>query len=484
MDYRLAGLEPARVFHFFEEICRIPHGSGNTKGVSDYCREQAERMGLECVQDEWNNIIIKKPASPGYENGPTVMLQGHLDMVAEKLGTSSHDFLKDPLDLFVEDGWIGARDTTLGGDDGIAVAMALAILEDDTLAHPALECVFTTEEEVGMDGARGLDMSGCRSRYLINLDSEEEGFLLASCAGGLRADLTLPVRRTEVTGQAYRLEISGLFGGHSGGDINKERASANILMGRLLFALDQKLPFAVRELAGGSKDNAITREAFAVIFADGSQGGDVKKTAEDVLAVWKAEYANTDPGVELTVTDLGEQTGTAISPVDQQKMIFLLMDAPYGIQHMSTDMEGLVETSLNLGIMELKEDAFTARFSIRSNVATRKQLVSDKLKYLIEFLGGSYHTDGDYPAWQYQKHSRLRDLICQVYRDITGREMVVQAIHAGVECGLLMEKMPGLDAVSIGPDMKDVHTPSERLNIASTARTYELLKQVLEAVNG
>ena len=482
MEYKLAGLEPSRVFYYFEEISRIPRGSGNTKGVSDYCKAQAEGMGLYCRQDEWNNIIIKKPGTPGYEAAPTVMLQGHLDMVAEKVSSSSHDFLKDPLDLFVEDGWIGAKDTTLGGDNGIAIALCLALLEDDTLAHPPLECVFTTEEEVGMDGAKGIDLSDCKSRYLINLDSEEEGYLLSGCAGGMRCDLKLPVRRVQVSSHFYAVKLSGLVGGHSGSDINLERGNANVLLGRFLYFLSKKVPFAIKEMAGGALDNVITRESKAVIALEDASRPAFEQAVQEMRDIWKNEYRSTDPDITLTVTDEGEKTETVVSPVDQEKMLFLLMEAPYGVQHMSMEMEGLVETSLNLGILRLEQEAFHIRYAVRSSVGSRKELIADRLEYLIQFIGGEYVRGADYPEWQYQKESKLRALVCDVYRKVSGNEMVVQAIHAGLECGLLMEKMPGLDAVSMGPDMKDVHTPSERLSIASTARTYAFLKEVLAAV--
>ncbi len=482
MEYKLAGLEPSGVFYYFEEISRIPRGSGNTKEVSDYCKAQAERMGLFCRQDEWNNIIIKKPAAPGYEDAPAVMLQGHLDMVAEKRSSSSHDFLKDPLELFVEDGWIGAKDTTLGADNGIAVALILALLEDDALAHPPLECVFTTEEEVGMDGAKGIDLSDCESRYLINLDSEEEGYLLSGCAGGMRCDLTLPVRRVPVSGYFYTVKLSGLLGGHSGSDINLERGNANVLLGRFLYFLSKKIPFVIKEMAGGALDNVITRESTAVIAVEEENRPAFEQAVQEMMKIWKNEYRSTDPDITLTVTEEGEKTESVVSPVDQEKLLFLLLEAPYGIQHMSMEMEGLVETSLNLGILKLEQETFRVRYAVRSSIGSRKELLADRLEYLIRFLGGEFVREGDYPEWQYQKESGLRTLICDIYRKVTGKEMTVQAIHAGLECGLLMEKMPGLDAVSMGPDMRDVHTPSERLNIDSTARTYAFLKEVLAAM--
>lgn len=482
MGHILAGLEPERVFHYFEEICAIPHSSGHTKQLSDYCKALAQQKGYSFVQDQWNNLIIKKPASVGYEQVPAVILQGHLDMVPEKESYSAHDFTKDPLELFVEDGWIGAKDTTLGGDDGVAVAMMLAILEDDSLEHPALECMFTTDEETGLDGAIYIDMSQCEGKYMINLDSEEEGYLLTGCAGGTGSEILLPVKREKVFGRFCKVTVCGLNGGHSGADIHKEMANANILMGRLLYQLDKEMSFSLCTMVGGNKGNAITRECTATVVVSEADLPKLQLVVDGEVAQWKNEYQTQDPNVKVTVSVEDTQTVMAVEPEQKAKIISLMMTMPYGVQHMSVDVEGFVETSVNPGILELNEESFAVRFSIRSSLVSRRELMVDKLANLARLAGAKYSRIGSYPGWQFRKDSKLRELVCDVYQQLTGKSMVVCAIHAGLECGILLEKKPELDIVSLGPDMKQVHTPSERLNIASTARTYALLKAVLAAM--
>ena len=479
MERKLAGLEPERVWYYFEELCRIPHGSGNTRQISDYCANFAGERGLRCIQDEVGNVIIFKPAAPGYENAPAVIVQGHLDMVAEKTPDSSHDFLKDSLDLFVEDGWVGARDTTLGGDDGIAIAYALALLEDDSLPHPALECVFTVEEETGMDGAYALDMSVLQGKYLLNLDSEEEGTVLASCAGGLRKICTLPVERRETEGMAYRLEITGLKGGHSGSEIDKERGNADILMGRLLYEIGREMSMVICSMKGGLKDNAIPRLCEARILIKKGDEGELERVIRAGECDLKGEFAVQDPDIAIVCEAEGEKEENALTPASTTKVLFFLNSCPNGVQAMSHQIEGLVETSLNLGIMELADEAFVAHFSIRSSVRSRKYLLCHKLEFLCELLGGEAESTSEYPEWKFRAESHLRDVLCAVYEEQTGKKMQVQAIHAGLECGLFDDKKPGMDMISIGPDMRDIHTASERLNIASVERTWNLLCEVL-----
>lgn len=480
MDRKLAGYEPERVLYYFEELCRIPHGSGNTRAVSDYCTAFAKERGLRVIQDEVGNVIIFKPATAGYESAPAVILQGHLDMVAEQTPGSAHDFLKDGLDLFVEDGWIGAKDTTLGGDDGIAIAYAMAILESDTLPHPALECVFTVEEETGMDGAQALDPSVLSARRLINLDSEDEGVVLASCAGGLRKNCTLPVERAMREGTAFHLEVTGLKGGHSGGEIHTGRGNAVILMGRLLYDISREIPVALCAMKGGLKDNAIPRLCTADILIE--EGGEerLEELAAAVEQELKGEYDVQDPDVRVICENRGAAKENAVTPSGTTRILFLLNNCPNGVQAMSHHIEGLVETSLNLGVMELLEEEFIAHFSIRSSVRSSKYALCRKLEFLCELLGGEAESTSEYPEWAFRSESPLRDVLCETYKELTGKEMQVQAIHAGLECGLFDDKMPGMDMVSIGPDMRDIHTTAERLSIGSVERTWQLLCEVLK----
>lgn len=478
----LSGLQPERVFYYFEEICKIPHGSFNTKQISDYLVGFAKEHNLEYRQDEHNNVVIKKPASAGYEDAPVVILQGHCDMVCEKVPGSVHDFTKDGLKLQVEGDLISAEGTTLGGDDGIAVAYALAILEDAALKHPALEVVITTDEEVGLLGAAALDTSDLKGTYMINIDSEEEGKLWISCAGGLSATCEIPVERLEAEGVKYEVTLDGLTGGHSGAEIDKIRANAIKLMGQFLFELSQKAEFYLVELTGGQKDNAIPRSVRAVFLAD----GDAKAEIEEAAAVFqknsRAEYSGTDEKITLTVEEKGEAAEKVLTPAAQQKVLFFLVQIPYGIQKMSGEIEGLVETSINPGILRLEENMCKAVASIRSSVGSAKEALAEKVQYLTEFLGGSCTPEGAYPAWEYKKDSVLREIMADTYEEVFGEKPEVKAIHAGLECGLFYEKIPNLDCVSFGPNMSDIHTTEETLSISSTERMWNYLLKVLENI--
>ncbi len=476
----LENCEPKRVFYYFEELCKIPHGSGNTKQISDYLVSFAKEHGLEYVQDEMNNVVIYKPATEGYEDAPAVILQGHMDMVCEKRPDVDHDFTKDPLNISVKDGYVTANGTTLGGDDGIAVAYGLALLESTELAHPALEVLITVDEEIGLLGAEGFDCSALKGKRLINLDSEAEGSLWISCAGGLSGISTIPVQRVEAEGQKAAVKITGLMGGHSGAEIDKKRANANILMGRFLYTLQKEAAYEIISLAGGQKDNAITREADAELLVEDVNA--VKACAEKVQKGFREEYAGTDEGITIEITDLGASSARVLHPTSREKVLFFLMEVPFGIQKMSGSIDGLVETSTNIGIVKLGEDEFLGSSSVRSSVEAAGAALSDKICYLTEFLGGDYTVQGAYPAWEYRKDSPLRDQMVEVYEEMYGEKPNVVAIHAGLECGLFYKKIEGLDCVSLGPNMKDIHTSEEVLDIASTERVWKYLVKVLESL--
>lgn len=476
----LENCEPKRVFYYFEELCKIPHGSGNTKQISDYLVSFAKEHGLEYVQDEMNNVVIYKPATEGYEDAPAVILQGHMDMVCEKRPDVDHDFTKDPLNISVKDGYVTANGTTLGGDDGIAVAYGLALLESKDLAHPALEVLITVDEEIGLLGAEGFDCSVLKGKRLINLDSEAEGSLWISCAGGLSGISTIPVQRVEAEGQKAAVKITGLMGGHSGAEIDKKRANANVLMGRFLYSLQQETAYEIISLAGGQKDNAITREADAELLVEDINS--VKACAEKLQKGFREEYAGTDEGITVEITDLGVASAKVLHPTSREKVLFFLMEVPFGIQKMSGSIDGLVETSSNIGIVKLGEDEFLGSSSVRSSVEAAGAALSDKICYLTEFLGGEYTVQGAYPAWEYRKDSPLRDQMVEVYEEMYGEKPNVVAIHAGLECGLFYKKIEGLDCVSLGPNMKDIHTSEEVLDIASTERVWKYLVKVLESL--
>ena len=470
-------LEPKNVFRFFEEMSAIPHGSHNTKAVSDWCVAFARERGLEHYQDATNNVIIIKEASAGYASAEPVIIQGHLDMVCEKAADCAKDMAKEGLDLAVDGDWVYAKGTTLGADDGIAVAMALAALDDDSLPHPRLEVILTTEEEVGMDGAAALDVAPIRGRKLINIDSEEEGIFTVSCAGGARASCILPVSRAAYDGgTVLSVTIGGLAGGHSGVEIHKQRGNADMLLGRVLRGVSAATEMRVICAGGGLKDNAIPAESGALLAVKNGEAAVAAVAA--VEAVIRRELQTADPGVFVRV----QTAESAQMPMDEastERVVCMLTCAPCGVQTMSLDIPGLVQTSLNLGVLETAEEHLRASFSIRSSVASEKEMMKDRLACLVKMLGGSISFAGEYPAWEYRKDSPLRELMVEIYKEQYGAEPKVEAIHAGLECGLLSAKLPGLDCVSIGPELRDIHTPRERMSVASVQRVWAFVLEVL-----
>lgn len=476
----LSELEPKEVFHYFEEISHIPRASYKEDKISDYCVSFAKERGLTVYQDEYKNVIIIKDATPGYENVEPVVLQGHLDMVCEKEPDCTIDFDKDGLTLEVNGDYITAKGTTLGGDDGIAVAYALAILDSDTIEHPRLEVIFTTAEEVGMEGASGIDVSMLRGKKLLNLDSEEEGYMLISCAGGSSVECVLPVQWEKASGSVLEVTVDGLLGGHSGTEIDKGRANANLLMGRVLLEAGKSVPYRLNACEGGGKDNAIPRKSIAqVLVPEGEESAFELAVAETKKAI-QAEYAGSDSGICIQVQQMGTQEAEVLTEESLQKALQLLLHLPDGIRRMSTDIEGLVETSLNLGILKLGQEALSLRYAVRSSVGTAKEYLVAQMEHLTAYLGGHIVRTGDYPAWEYNRNSVLREDMIRIYRQMYGKEPVIQAIHAGLECGILAEKIEGLDAVSIGPDMQDIHTTEEKLSISSTKRVWEYILEVIK----
>lgn len=475
----LSELQPKAVFHYFENLCSIPHGSTNTKAISDYCVAFAREHGLNYIQDEMNNVIIFKDGTAGYENSAPVIIQGHLDMVCEKTPESAIDFTKDGLELIVEGDYIHANGTTLGGDDGIAVAYVLAILASDDIPHPPLEVVFTVDEEIGMLGAAGMDVSMLKGKMLLNIDSEDEGILLTSCAGGATAKVIVPMEYSEAELLKYEVTIHGLKGGHSGVEIDKCRANSNMLMGRLLYGLSKEMGFSINGLAGGLKDNVIPNETKVNIFVLHGAGQQLEEYLQSFETILGNEYKTADPNIKVSYKADGMIKASVLDGISQTTVIFLLMNLPNGIQAMSADIPGLVETSLNLGILKV-QDKFIASFSVRSSVSTAKAALLDKLELLAEFFDGKLEVTGDYPAWEYKKDSYLREVMVQTYKDQYGESPEIQAIHAGLECGILSGKIDNLDCISFGPNMDDIHTAKERLSISSTQRVWEYLLEVLK----
>lgn len=465
----LENIEPKKVFEYFEDLCAVPHGSGNTKGISDYCVNFAETHGLSYTQDELNNVIIRKKASKGYENSPTVILQGHLDMVCEKDKTSSHDFRKDGLSLLLDGDFVSANGTTLGGDDGIAVAMALSILSDTNALHPPLEALFTTDEETGMYGAAGLYVSKLQGRILINIDSENEGVLTAGCAGGARAHIKKPIFFGE-SAKTRKIVISGLKGGHSGVEIHKNRHNANVLMAELL----TKIPnFRLAGICGGDKDNVIPNTCECLIFSD----CDLTEITE---AFVKDKYNSADPNLKISVTD-GDFL-PLMSEKDSRETANMICAFPNGVQKMSAQIPSLVQTSLNLGSVKIEDNDLICTFSVRSSVNSEKYELLRTLKSVADDFGARFGDSGHYPAWEYRENSRLRRVMIKTFEELYGRKPEVDVIHAGLECGIFCDKIDGLDAVSFGPDLFDIHTPCERLSVSSVRRTYKFLCETLKAL--
>ncbi|MCQ2494778.1 MAG: aminoacyl-histidine dipeptidase [Lachnospiraceae bacterium] len=506
-----SNLQPEKVFYYFEELTKIPHGSYNVDRISDYIADFGRSHNLETIQDEYKNVIIIKEASAGYENEPPIILQGHMDMVAVHKPDFNIDMTTEGLKAAInlEEDYIYAEGTSLGGDDGIAVAYALAILEDDTLSHPRLEVVITTNEEVGMDGARGIDLSMLKGNRLLNLDSEEEGYFLTGCAGGLRANYFLTLLSENiVSGTLYEIEIGGLLGGHSGEEIIKGRANSNKLAARLLYEIKIKLdsnlaadnnPLYITHLNGGLADNAIPREThIGLVVFNTSEKYEVL-TDEVISRFAKAvaiEYQTKDPGIYCRI--ISKEKVSDISAYEATDAVRFLNAAPDGVQAMSSDVPGLVETSLNLGIVEFPIcnkpadlDAYEAKygtrgsarlhaaFCVRSSIESSKYALVDSIMSIADLVDASYNIVGDYPGWQYRTDSPLREKMIALYEKMYGKKPIVQAIHAGLECGILGNKINDLDCVSIGPDMQNIHTTEERLYISSTRRVYEYIVALL-----
>ncbi len=474
-------LEPGDVFGYFDDICAIPHGSGNTGQISDYCVRFARDHGLKFRQEPCGNVVIWKEASPGYEDSPAVMLQGHLDMVAVKTGDCDIDLDAEGVRPAVTaDGeWIYAEGTSLGGDDGIAIAYALAILADDSMKHPAIEAVFTVGEEIGLLGASELDASDLESRVLLNLDSEEEGSFLTSCAGGATFCCILPSARKKMEGIVYEWKADGLLGGHSGAGIHLGRANANDLFGRFLTETDGTVRYRIGEVCGGEKDNAIANRCSAILVTDEENAGKLEQAAAEFAEEIGSEYAAIEPNLKISLTrkDMGE--AEVLKKKSDRALRIALEHMPAGVQRMEPEIPGMVQTSLNLGIMRSGGETVLT-YAVRSSSGTQKAWLLRKMQDVTALAGGHSEIDGIYPAWEYMPDSRIRDIMVQTYEELTGTKPVLAGIHAGVECGIFAEKLPGIDAISYGPTMRDIHTVNEKLNIGSAGRTYELTVRVLE----
>lgn len=471
----LDGLEPKKVFYYFEEISKIPHGSGNTKKISDWIAEFAKKHHLQYIQDSFNNVIIIKEASAGYENEEAVIIQGHMDMVCEKVLQCEKNMKEEGIDLILEGDFISAEKTTLGGDDGIAVAMMLAILASDEIQHPKIEAIFTVDEEIGMLGAIEIDLSMLSGKRLINIDSEEEGIFTVSCAGGNLTKSKIPVQRKDFDGVVLKITVSGLKGGHSGVEINKGRANSNILMGRILYKISKDCELRVISINGGEKDNVIAQKTEALICVSSEEA--VKKAVCKMQEIFKNEYCATDSDITM-----GIQKEEYLKPLDwdsTRKIIGMLNLIPNGVIEMSADIPGLVQTSLSLGIVKTTDNKFLTGSCVRSSKESQKRLLSERIEILAEGFGGKTEIIGDYTGWEYKQKSDLRNLMTDVFSEQYGYEPKIEAIHAGLECGVLAAKIKDLDCISIGPNILDIHTPREKMSVSSVQRVWKMLTETL-----
>jgi dipeptidase D len=470
------------VLEYFREICKIPRCSGNEKAVSDFLLDFAGSHGVEAVQDDSLNIIMKKTATRGYESSPAVMLQGHMDMVCVKIEESEHDFESNPLDIEETDGFLSARGTSLGADNGVAVAYMMAIVADKRLKHPALECVITTSEETGMDGVIGLDTEGLNSKILINLDSEEEGVFLASSAGGVNNQVNMHVawENAFANGCGSEICIKGLKGGHSGSEIDKGRGNAIKLMGRLLAELDENR-LRLLSIDGGSKRNAIAGHCRAEVVSCREYTQEIEAAAHRMERVFRNELKATEPELRIEIKEKPIK-GEMMDKRSVENLVSFLRLVPNGVQTMSGDVPGLVESSINLGLIKTEDNEIIITSSARSSVKSLKDEINWRVGSLCGLLEADMKLEADYPGWEFVPESYIREVMKKTYRQLFGKEPVVQAIHAGLECGFLKEKMPYLDIISIGPDMFDVHSPRERLDIASTERTWQFIVKTLENI--
>ncbi len=476
MEYVITGRKPESVFRFFEDISAIPRPSYHEERIADALVAFAEARGLASYRDASHNVLITLPATKGWEDRPALLFQGHTDMVCEKNSGTEHDFLKDPLKLYLDGKWLRARGTTLGADNGIAVAAMMALLDGAVPAHPRIQCLFTTAEEVGLDGAGAFDYSRISARKMINMDSEALGVVTAGCAGGLRSDITFSLSREEVQGPVLTLSLTGLAGGHSGESINQGRANANKLLGRLLAGLWKEMPFRICDLQGGSKDNAIPREACVKLAVEDPDRA--MELLNGLGASIAADLVADDRGFRMTVTGDTEDV-LAFSAADTQKLVTLLAAVPNGVFSMNPDIPTLVEFSRNLGVVRTEGDTVDVVFSSRSSKEHQLDVSICELDMIAGTLGASVRHYSRYPGWSYAKHSPLRDAYLASYKAITGEDAVVNVIHAGLECGIISSFVPDMDIISIGPNMKDIHSPDEALDLDSVELFWKTLEKLI-----
>ncbi len=478
MKYVTEGLEPRRVLELFEEISAIPRASGHEAAIAAWIEKFAKERGCFCLRDKSNNVFVRVPASAGREREAAVLIQGHTDMVCEKNSGTRHDFDRDGLELYVEDGWLRARGTTLGGDDGAAVAIMLAVIDGGLASHPTVECLFTTDEEVGLLGAGSFDYSVVTAKSMINLDSEEECSVIAGCAGGVRSDLRVPVKRQPMRGEALKISVTGLCGGHSGENINCGRLNASKLMGRLLLAASRKMRVNLISVSGGSKDNAIPREAFAEISV--ANGERAARAVMNEVSRVRGELRDEDAGLTVSCSIAADVPEHMMTAETTRRVLGVLGTVQNGVIEMSRDVPELVGFSRNLGVVATEEDSVSFVFSSRSALDSQLDASVDSLDALAAVVGGTTRHYSRYPGWSYAQRSPLRSKYLKAATRVLGYEPKVTVIHAGLECGIIKSKLPKLDMVSTGPDMRGIHSPDEAMSIASLGNIWNIIGEILK----
>ena len=470
------GYNPAKVLAYFEEICKIPHGSGNEQKIAEYIENFAKERGLFCIRDASNNVFIRKEATESHKNCDAYLLQGHTDMVCAKLTTSNHDFENDALDIYVEDGWLRARGTTLGGDDGIAVAFMLALLDGELDEHPTLECLFTVEEETGLGGAERFDYSVVTAKRMINLDSESEGEVCAGCAGGVRSKIDFVPTLEKSSGDVITLSVDGLFGGHSGVEINCGRANAIVMTANILREIAKEQEIALVSLVGGEKDNAIPRMCSARFVVEDSSRA--VALIEKLDAEIRDGLCKDDKNlkISLSVENDVEDIDTLC---ESNKLLDMIGSLQVGVLAMSAHLEGLVEFSRNLGVIEVNESGAYITYSSRSAKEEQIDLSIAQVDEQVQKLGAYVRHTGRYPGWDFLPESELRDAYVRKFKEIMDTDVQTVVIHAGLECGIIKSRIPDMDIISVGPNMRNIHTPDEALQLDSCARLFEVLKAVL-----
>ena len=482
MNALLETLEPKSIWSYFLELSKIPRGSKNEAAAAAWVADQAKALGCEVERDAVGNVIIRKQATAGREGHPTICLQAHVDMVCEKNEGTDHDFSKDPIQVWMDGDLLRAKGTTLGADNGIGVAAALAVLASQDIPHGPIEVLITIDEETGLTGANGLQPGRLKAKFLINLDSEEEGFLTIGCAGGEDTIVTRKLTRTAspADSRVYRLKVFGLKGGHSGIDIPAGRGNAIRLLAQVLGALKPAFGLALASIKGGNKRNAIPREASAMIFLDPAKEAAFRAALAGHEAHWRAALGAFDPGLHLAL-EAGEAT-QAMSAADADALLQLLLALPHGVEAMSPDIKGLVQTSTNMGVIETREDEVEVNLLTRSSINASRTALSERIAATCALGGFASHVTGGYPGWKPEPKASLVQIVQDANQRTFGKPLEIMAIHAGLECGLIGEKYTQMEMVSFGPSMWDVHTPDEHISVPSVGNFWKLLVAVLAAV--